>query len=715
MASIASAAMIAQQVAGKAARDALYLSHFDVETLPVMMAGSAVVSLVAMVWLSKLMVRRSPARVVPAAFAFSGGAFLAEWALSFPAPGLAAIALYLHTALFGAVIVSAFWSLINETFVPHTGRNAVAWIAGGGTLGGVLGGFAAWRVAPLIAVTTMLPLLAAVNLVCVWSAYRIGGARAAGVPVPGEQAEAPAFAPLRTLRDAPYLRSLALVVALGAIISGLLDYVFSAEAAAAYHRGPQLLAFFATFWLVTGIVSFGVQMLLGRLVLEKLGLAVTVALLPAAVVIGGVLGMAAPGLMSMAVLRGAEATQRNSLFRSAYELLYTPIEEAKKRATKMLIDVGFDRLGTVAASGIAMATLAVAPARWTEIVLLAVMTGCALVLLVRTGRLHRGYVALLEENLRKAAPQLEPVPVAPIARAQEKVAVRDKIVEHLDGLRSEDPEAYKIATGGEDEAPTPEGSLEQPVLELTSGDPVRVRKVLAAEQPLPAPLVGFVILLLADKELHLDAIRALRRAAPRTTGQLTDALCDPSAAFDVRRRIPRVLADCHTQLAADGLYRGLDDERFEVRYACGRALLKVTSNPDVSIDLGRVISAVETEVARTRSVWQSALGDDEEDAETGLLDRLLLDRVDRSLEHVFNLLALHLDASALRTAFNALHTEDANLRGTALEYLDTVLPESVHVLVWPFLGEQRPMRQARPAQEILEDIARAGARPLQRT
>src|SRR5687768_724565 len=126
---VASAAMIAQQVAGKAARDALYLSTFPVETLPAMMATSAVVSLIVVLWLSRLMVRHSPARVVPIAFATSGATLLGMWALSFVAPELVAIALYLHTTLFGAAILSVFWSLVNERFVPHLGRRAVSWIA----------------------------------------------------------------------------------------------------------------------------------------------------------------------------------------------------------------------------------------------------------------------------------------------------------------------------------------------------------------------------------------------------------------------------------------------------------------------------------------------------------------------------------------------------------------------------------------------------------
>src|SRR4030095_4470488 len=85
----------------------------------------------------------------------------------------------------------------------------------------------------------------------------------------------------------------------------------------------------------------------------------------------------------------------------------------------------------------------------------------------------------------------------------------------------------------------------------------------------------------------------------------------------------------------------------------------------------------------------------------------LRERSVRGMEHVFNILGLHFDAASLRTAFIALHTEDAQLRGTALEYLDTVLPEEIRDLVWPVLGEARPMRPARPAAEILADIVRA--------
>jgi hypothetical protein len=291
--------------------------------------------------------------------------------------------------------------------------------------------------------------------------------------------------------------------------------------------------------------------------------------------------------------------------------------------------------------------------------------------------------------------------------------VRDQIVEQLDELRAEDQWTSESATAEKSDGLTRASEEEwsplvQAVGDLTSGNPARIRKVLEAETPLATPLVAFAVLLLADKEVHLDTIRALRKVAATSTGQLVDALCDPGLAFDIRRRIPRVLSQCLTQHAADGLLRGLDDERFEVRYACGRALMKLTPNSGITIRMDGVIAAVEREVKRAKVACESQALDEEEFEAPSLSDRLLHDRIDRGMEHVFNILGLHFDAASLRTAFNALHTEDALLRGTALEYLDTVLPAGIRDLVWPVLGEAGPMRPARPAAEILGDI---GSRP----
>jgi hypothetical protein len=63
---ITSAALIAYQVAGKATRDAFFLSTYDVTRLPVAVFGSALISVVVVLFSSRLMRRWGPTRFVPA-------------------------------------------------------------------------------------------------------------------------------------------------------------------------------------------------------------------------------------------------------------------------------------------------------------------------------------------------------------------------------------------------------------------------------------------------------------------------------------------------------------------------------------------------------------------------------------------------------------------------------------------------------------------------
>ena len=53
----AATTMIAQQVAGKATRDALFLSNFDVTNLPKVMIASAIASMTGVLIMSRLLLR----------------------------------------------------------------------------------------------------------------------------------------------------------------------------------------------------------------------------------------------------------------------------------------------------------------------------------------------------------------------------------------------------------------------------------------------------------------------------------------------------------------------------------------------------------------------------------------------------------------------------------------------------------------------------------
>jgi hypothetical protein len=63
----------------------------------------------------------------------------------------------------------------------------------------------------------------------------------------------------------------------------------------------------------------------------------------------------------------------------------------------------------------------------------------------------------------------------------------------------------------------------------------------------------------------------------------------------------------------------------------------------------------------------------------------------------------------MRIAFRGLHTNDQNLRGTALEYLESQLPPSIRPHLWRFLEDERPAtpRPARPGDDVLADLLRS--------
>ncbi|MDP9000052.1 MAG: hypothetical protein M3O46_08075 [Myxococcota bacterium] len=708
-----SAAVIAQQVAGKAVRDALFLSTFHTASLPYVMALAAVLSIGSAVGLAQLIARRSPAVILPALFALNALGLGVEWSIGMVSPRIAAVAVYLHTALFGPAVLTAFWSFMNERFDPHAARLAVARIGSGGTLGGVLGGLAAWRAALVISLPTAVLLLAVVNAGCVL-----------GVLVVRQRTEAPPVTRLTTtevhagttasstfdvLRKTPFLRGLALLVALGAAISSLLDYIFSVEATIAFGKGPPLLAFFSLFWLAVSVLSFLLQLTLGRIAMEKLGVVTNVAILPGIIILGGAAGIAVPGLTSSALLRAAEAVQRNTIFRSAYELLYTPLPEEKKRSTKAVIDVGFDRLGTLLGSGVALIVLRVLPLHGQLPFCLGIVIFLGLATLPITRVLHTGYVGALEKGLREGAKKLDQ-PLLDDHRpsiASEEGQVRDELIERVEALR---PEKSSKPDRVAEALRSPEPLLSR-ARDLLSSNDKRTQSALEGWTDASIPLASFAVLFLAHKTLHREAQNALRTIALRVTGQLVDALLDPEMDFVVRRRIPRVLASCPTQRAVDGLVLGISDERFEVRYECGRALLKLTeANSEVVISREKVFEAILRE-AEKWSPDAATAGEFDEDVGGESLayvsDFLAKDRLNRSVEHVFTILSVLLEREPLRMAFRALHQEDQRHRGTALEYLQTVLPSELRAAVWPMLGEQGPLPEPRPTQQILDDLARA--------
>ena len=709
--------MVGQIVASRAVRDGFFLTHFEPTTLPSMMTSASIFSIAVVLGSTRLLRNIAPARTLPFFYATSGALFAIEWGLSHSYPRVAAVVLYLHTMSIGAVVVSGFWSVVNERFDPHSAKQVIGRIGGGASLGGVIGGMAAWVGAGIVDIPTMILVMAGLNAGCALLVARIGeGSHDSRRSSAGQGDDTPSASLWEIFQGSPYLRNIAALVILSAFTQACYDYVFKTEAVRRYESSAELVSFFALFYLGISVVTFAVQNLAAKRSLERYGLALTVASLPGIGFLTGALGLVMPGLASGIAMRGGTGVVENSLFRSGYELLYTPVLPEKKRPTKTLIDVGGEKLGTAIGGGVAFFIIGIFP-NFAAGLLVCAGVAASLWALVTVRRLHHGYVESLADRLRAGNLDVEEVEVmdatlrlslsealAAIREETDRAGASGASGESAPGrtefIARMDPEALRSEPRSEVPLPTRRPFVARPmrilerreiddmlvaIADLRSCDPHRVAEALTRQSPLPRALVGHVVPLLADDDLADAAAAALRRVAPANTGALLDAALQSRTPRAARRRLCGLLARLPTQRAVDGLVSLLADADFELRFRAAASLLEVRRGaPQLSVPRDRLFEVALAEALDSRRRWRAAKAISHQIRGVPAVDSPQGRRVVQGVALIFTLLRSVLEREPLQLAISSLSGEPGSDRGTGLEYLENVLPAEL-------LGALRPL------------------------
>ena len=696
------AAVIAQFISGKATRDALFLTSLDATALPMMLIATSVFSMLLVGASARWSRRIRPAVFVPAAFLASALLYICEFAVRSIAPSATAIVVYLHVSGVGPLLASGFWLIASELFDPRTAKQDYGRIGGAGTLGGLAGAVVSERVATLFGVPAMLLVLAGLQIVTALAVRRLALASEAtsgAIQAAPDLNVAPSRSGLVTIADQPHLRNLAALVLLGTTSAALLEYLFKVKAVETFGPGDHLLRFFAAYYAVTSLVTFLLQTSSTTAALQRFGLGLTTSTPSIAILAGSLGGLIVPGFGAMLVARAAEAVFRSSWFRTGYELFYTPVSPAEKRGSKPIIDVAVDRLGDAVGGGIVRLAVVFLPAA-PSTTILAIAMAISLSAIIVASRLNRWYVQALETSLVERGgaidlPYTEDYSMHAVVAAMREVRAAAQTVRSGAGTavttQALDPELDDIVA-------------------LRSRERNRVLAVLSRESSLGAALIPHVIPLLAWDPVADYALVALRKVAEERIGELTDALLDPNQDDMVRRRLARVFSVAVSQRAADGLLLALDDSRFDVRFQVARSLVAIVeSNPGIRLNAERVYQVVQAELAVGRPVWESRRLLDGFVSESPL-DEFVRDRAGQSLAHVFTLLSLVLPRQALNIAFGSLTTGDTQLRGTALEYLENVLPAGVKQALWPHLiPSQAPVGGQQHERTIASLLQSTGA------
>jgi ATP:ADP antiporter, AAA family len=687
------ALMLGHQVAGKAVRDSFFLSNYPASDLPKVIMAAAILSILIVLVFARLMARFGPLRIVPIGFFISSLLHCTEYFHIQDHPAQWALVIYFHIVVMGSVLLSGFWSLMTELFDPRAAKRSFGRIAGFGTLGGILGGLMAERVAALFSASSVLLLLSAFHLGCTLVLLSARHTSQIPSPLPANRI----LSPFKLFHRAPFLRTIALTVLAGTSSAIILDYLFKAGASQAYGKGADLLRFFAVFYISTQILTFLVQTLLAGPALQRLGIGRTISSLPVGVGAGALSAILFPAFPVFAGIRSVEFILRGSLYRSAYELLYTPIAPAEKRAAKTLIDVGCDRAGDALGGAMVQLLLWTGPAFLNSKFLGFALVMAAIGFWISL-RLDAAYTKIVQQRLVDRAVEFNLAEIRDSTTRSVFMRLPETAAPSKPAARNV-PSAYSQVTD-----PTLEA-----IRELRSGDS---RRILAAikglHKPSP-PITAQLMRLLAWDEVYGAVREVLERHANSITGLLIDHLTNQEVQFGIRRRIPRILACCDSILAVHGLLAGLEDSRFEVRFQCSRALDSlVLRKPELKIPTDAVFAAVERELKVAHPIWHSRrlLDIREESDKNAFLDEVLRARADQSLEHIFSLFATVLPREPIKIAFRVLHTENKTLRGLAAEYLDSILPPNIRDHLWtmvePGLVQKRAENES--GQKALDEL-----------
>jgi hypothetical protein len=151
--------------------------------------------------------------------------------------------------------------------------------------------------------------------------------------------------------------------------------------------------------------------------------------------------------------------------------------------------------------------------------------------------------------------------------------------------------------------------------------------------------------------------------------------------------VVRILKVAPGPRTVEGLLLGLSDPVLSVRVECGKTLAALRgADHALRIPPGPVEAAVLAELRGAAPLAPA------------------------SMDHVFALLSLILDAEPVLISLQALRGENPRLRGTALEYLENVLSREVREALWMGLGiAQAPRGPGRAPQEMEDELLQSSA------
>ena len=407
------ALMVAAIVVGKAARDALALSHYAPQQITLMDLGTIAATALVVAVQMKMRGRLPTTRVLmlsPLIFALGD---VALWLTPSRSAG-AAMALVTYVwmgiqAAFGAPQASVLASYL---LTPRQAKRFCGWLGASAILGWIGGGLLTQRLAERYGTSSLLLTSAVLTAFCSFEAawlvsHRVGAytprtpTRATQVPHGLVRSGALVWA-------SPHLRAMASLALISSAVTTIVGLQFKFAAIRSNLSSDHLAAFLGSFNVSAGVVALVTQLLITSRIVGAFGPGLALLIAPVALAAGSLGILCSSTLAAATFLKGTDQVLRYSVDRAAIELLYRPLSQDEILESKTFIDAIVSKIGdalggVVVLLGAIVLRLSMA---WLGVISLALLLGW--MALARVAR--RRYLEVLQDNLGHPVPMLDGAP-----------------------------------------------------------------------------------------------------------------------------------------------------------------------------------------------------------------------------------------------------------------------------------------------------------------
>jgi AAA family ATP:ADP antiporter len=342
--------VITSLMIAKSVSTALFISQFGALQLPYAILGQTI--LITLLVAIYLHLSRTfwQSQLIPLTLLFLAANAVLLWGLlRWRMPGVIP-ALYLWGGMFGVIAPVQVWTLGNYIFTTREARQYFSFIGSGGILGFIFGGYLSKKLAPVVGAENLLPsiagfcCLAALLVRHLWQRNheRIADlqAEAAATTEPISLKQSAKY-----IRDSKYLLLITALVTIASLATKIVDVQFSAITEQFVRDKDEMTAFFGGVYTWLGWGAFLLQLVLGGRLLDKLGIGVTILVLPLSLLTSSLAALFFTALWTAVLLRLSDQVFKHSIDKSSTELLYLPIPTEIKFQVKSFIDTVVLRAG----------------------------------------------------------------------------------------------------------------------------------------------------------------------------------------------------------------------------------------------------------------------------------------------------------------------------------------------------------------------------------